>query len=934
MNDNRVLLIGWDGADWKVIHRLLDAGLMPNLSRLVNEGVIGDLATLYPPLSPMLWTSIATGKHAFKHGILGFTEPAPDGGARPVSSRSRQTKALWNIVSQEGACSVAIGWWPSQPVEPIRGAMVSNHFHSVPKVPPAAWKVPAGSVHPEAITSQLAELRWHPGSLTGEHILNFVPLAAEVDQKKDRRLATIAKLACECTTVYEVAHALLRDVPWRLAAVYFDAIDHFSHGFMTYRPPRLPQVSEADERLYGGVVDAAYCYHDLLLGRLLEQVGRDVHVMLISDHGFHSDHLRPVTIPVEPAGPAVQHRGHGIFVLRGPGVKQDERIHGASLLDICPTILAMLGLPVGRDMDGRPLAQAFVKPLVFEMIDSWDTRPGDARCLPAEAESDPAAEQEAMKQLVELGYIEPQPKNRALAGQRARREWSYNLAQSYMGAARSRDALPLLEVLAQENPAEFRFGTLLAEALLGEERIDEAQAVVERLEQSRAACVQKANTQLEALRVRREEALKGMDPDKPRRLRPQMQERLRRLHAAANPNSGGFLLLKARILMARGMDAEALAILGELRGLAPSHTGLMIHTGQLLLKLRRWREAEVAFTAILAKDPNVPAAFVGLGHALLAQRCNLRAAAAALSAIGLQYDHPHAHYLLGVALQRTRHIERAVEAFRVAVALHPAFPDAYERLEKIYTRRLKDPAAAASCKQLAAAARAQLAALRAGRLQPQPLPAVETVLSPAAQRPIPPAGPLTDRATRTIIVSGLPRSGTSLLMQMLAAGGLPIYSDGARRPDESNPRGYFETEKAKALVRDARWLGEARGKAVKIVSPLIRFLPADPQACAVILMERDLGEILASQKKMLQRLDKPGPVVPDARLQKAFEAQAHQALSFLAQHHIPCLVVRHEDCLQDAGAVAQAVSHFLGGGLDLAQMSTVVDPSLHRERRG
>src|SRR5512136_1952148 len=92
----RVLLIGWDAADWKVINPLLDAGKMPNLAKLVDGGVIGNLATLSPDLSPMLWTSIATGKRPFKHGVFGFTEPDPEtGGIRPITNLSRRTKAVW-----------------------------------------------------------------------------------------------------------------------------------------------------------------------------------------------------------------------------------------------------------------------------------------------------------------------------------------------------------------------------------------------------------------------------------------------------------------------------------------------------------------------------------------------------------------------------------------------------------------------------------------------------------------------------------------------------------------------------------------------------------------------------------------------------------------------------------------------------------------------
>ena len=97
----RVLLIGWDAADWSFIHPLIEAGKMPVMEKLIESGVSGKIATLQPILSPMLWTSIATGKRADKHDILGFVEPSPDGkGIRPVSSTSRKSKAIWNILSQ------------------------------------------------------------------------------------------------------------------------------------------------------------------------------------------------------------------------------------------------------------------------------------------------------------------------------------------------------------------------------------------------------------------------------------------------------------------------------------------------------------------------------------------------------------------------------------------------------------------------------------------------------------------------------------------------------------------------------------------------------------------------------------------------------------------------------------------------------------------
>jgi len=112
----KVLLIGWDAADWKVINPLLDQGLMPTLDQFINQGTMGNLATLRPILSPMLWNSIATGKRADKHGIHGFMEPDPqNGGVRPVTSTSRKVKAIWNILTQRGYKTHVLGWFAGHP---------------------------------------------------------------------------------------------------------------------------------------------------------------------------------------------------------------------------------------------------------------------------------------------------------------------------------------------------------------------------------------------------------------------------------------------------------------------------------------------------------------------------------------------------------------------------------------------------------------------------------------------------------------------------------------------------------------------------------------------------------------------------------------------------------------------------------------------------
>src|SRR5262249_46231514 len=158
---------GWDAADWKIANPLLDQGLMPTLDNFINRGVMGNLATLRPILSPMLWNSIATGKRAEKHGILGFMEPdRQTGNISPVTSTSRKVKAIWNILTQSGYKTHVLGWFAGHPAEPINGISVSDLYpYSVGSLD-APWPLPEGAVSPESMRDVFAKLRMHPGEVT------------------------------------------------------------------------------------------------------------------------------------------------------------------------------------------------------------------------------------------------------------------------------------------------------------------------------------------------------------------------------------------------------------------------------------------------------------------------------------------------------------------------------------------------------------------------------------------------------------------------------------------------------------------------------------------------------------------------------------------------------------------------------------------------
>lgn len=929
----KVLFIGWDAADWRVINPLMDAGKMPHLQRLVERGVMGNMATLHPVLSPMLWTSIATGKRPYKHGILGFAEPTPDGaGVRPISTLSRKTKAFWNILSQNGLRSNVVGWWPSAPVEPIHGVMVSNHYQHAAKPLEEPWPLRPGTVHPARLREQLTELRFHPSELIDEQVLPFVPKAAEIDQDKDRRLASVMKILAECVSIHSAATWVMENEPCDVMAVYYDAIDHFCHGFMRYHPPRQRFVDERDFDIYSGVIEAGYRFHDMMLGALLRLAGDDTHVILCSDHGFHPDHNRPAGVPEQPAGPAVEHRDFGILVMAGPGVRRDELVHGASLLDVTPTMLTLLGLPVGADMDGKPLVQAFETPPDVETIPSWDAVPGDAGLHDRGAQSDPLASQEALKQLVELGYIEPLDENREKAVAKITRELQYNLAQAYMDGDRHSEAAPILKELYDGAPDEHRFGLQLALCYRALGWIAPLRALVETLHERRVEQAQESREKLAELNREIEErkAKAEGEAELSDLLSEEELRKYRSLRGRARVRTYDVEYLRGYVAAAQGDHTAALEHLLKADKAEPRRPGLHIQIGESYLQLQRWDDAERAFLKGMEIDPENPHVHLGLARSYLRRRHAKRAAEAAVKSVSLQYHYPMAHFVLGRALAQMRRYAQAVEAFEVAVALNPNFAQAHQRLAQIYSRRLRQPDKAREHRALARAIR------QAGK----PAPPEEVEIADAVRSAAPVAephlralgaAPNGDGPTVTV-VTGLPRSGTSMMMQMLSAGGLPILTDGQREADDDNPRGYYELEAATRLRTDASWLDEAVGKGVKIVAQLLPRLPADHRY-RVVFMQRDLEEVLASQEVMLRRRSRETSSLSPERLREAFEQQIRRVKVWLARRSVPTLFVDYGAALEDPQGTAAALETFLGGDLDVSAMAGAVTRSLYRQRR-
>ena len=920
----KVLLVGWDAADWKVIQPLMEEGGMPNVRRIVENGCMARLATLHPPLSPMLWTSIATGKRPFKHGIHGFSEPTPDGrNVQPVSNLSRTCKAVWNIFNQNGMRSNVIGWWPSHPAEPLNGVTVSDHFHRATGpirgktgTMLERWPALPAAVHPRELLETLAELRFHPDELVQEMVTPFVPLVAQIDQDTDKRLAALMKTLCECVTIHSVATWLLDNRPWDFFGVYFDAIDHFCHGFMKYRPPHQAWIAPRDFELYSGVVTQAYLLHDQMLGTLLDKAGPDATVILMSDHGFHPDHLRPREIPDIPAGPAIEHSDLGIFAIMGPGIRKDELLYGASVLDIAPTLLTLFGLPVGEDMDGHVLTTVFEDPPEVRSIPSWEDVPGDDGRLPKDTLFDPIAAREALEQMVALGYIEkPDDTKKEESVAAAVRELRYNLGESYQNGDRHEDAAAIFRELFDAEPDEQRFGVRYFVSCQALGRTDEMRRVVEDMEGRRRIVSEEA--------ARRYHELRAADGEPPTPGEKAEFEKCRKL-MRYNPALVDYL--KSQVLTAEKRYGEALECLGRITGKDVVRPGLLLKTGDLYRKLHRFREARATYRRALEIDPDNAHAHLGMCRVSLVRRRYEAAAGHALDCLQRLYHYPVAHFLLGAALTGLGEYERAAACYRTALSQNPHFPEAHLRLAALLEEKLADPEGArehrAEVRRMRRGARAAAGGNKPGEA---PEPAVWTSHTHAA--------PVRDSL---IVVTGLPRAGTSMLMQMLAAGGMPVLTDELRGADEDNPRGYYEYEPVKKLMGDSRWLAEAKGRAVKIVAPLLASIPpAIP--LRVIVIERDLDEILTSQEKMIGRWGEKvsGTVERRDRLKAEYRRTLRRVAAWLKRRpDASVLALNRAAILQDAAGASRSMCEFLDGGLNAAAMAAAVDPSLHRNRRG
>jgi tetratricopeptide (TPR) repeat protein len=632
----RVLLVGWDAADWQMIHPLVERGLMPTTAALLQQGAWGNLATTRPILSPLLWNTIATGKRPAEHGVLGFTEPNSDGtGVRPTSSTSRKCKALWNILTQCGLWSNVVGWYASHPAEPITGIMVSNQFEQFTVAEGQAPPLPGGCVHPPELAAELADLRVLPEEIDASALIPFVPIAGRLVATGDtQRLGKLQHMLAQTSTVHAVATHLMAYGEWDFTAVYFEGIDRFGHEFMEFHPPKMAEVSDDDFATYQHCMSGIYRFHDMLLETLLSLAGEETAVILMSDHGYYNDHLRPD--PREgKSGPMDWHRPFGILAGRGPGFRPGARLYGASILDVAPTVLHLLGLPVAHDMPGRVLAEVLAETAATPRVESWEDIDGPCGMHPPELRIDPAESHAILMQLAALGYVDAPGEDAERTVRDTIAGNQFCLAQSLADARRFDEAIQAIDALDDRVRHGGSAQVLQASCLLALGRYEPAREILERL-------------------------------------------------AATNPADPRMEMLLGAIDLAQGRTAEALVHLEHVEAAEPRLPDLHNKLGEAYLATARHAAAITAFERALTIDPDSPVAYAGLARTKLEMGDAQGALDDALVAAELVHYFPRVHLTIGKALLALGDDAGAVEALELCLRQAPRLKAALESLATAY----------------------------------------------------------------------------------------------------------------------------------------------------------------------------------------------------------------------------------------------------------
>jgi arylsulfatase A-like enzyme len=419
----RVLVLGLDGLDPRAVDLLVSEGKLPNFAKLKREGASGTLRSRQPLLSPVVWTTIATGKLPEQHGIGHFVAIDPAGREIPVTRSMRRVKALWNIASEAGKTVGVVGWWATWPPEPVRGFVVSDHaaYHflfSQGATGATTGGGEAATTWPPGLEKEIAPHLRRPGDLRYEELRPFVDVSRErFDRPFDfaDELSHFKWALATAISYRDIGLDLWKQRAPRLEMIYIEGTDSTAHLFgHLFRAQGLAGELAAQQRQYGRAVEEMYRFADRAVGDCLAALDPESTLVVLSDHGFDLG-----VLPDDPSQTRdlrrVSERYHneqGVLYLYGREVRRGTALSGEGILDIAPTVLALLGIPPAVDMPGRVLRDALLPGAQPVRVATYEKPLGKGGAIPAAApgnSGDPAADPALLAHLRSLGYLGSRP---------------------------------------------------------------------------------------------------------------------------------------------------------------------------------------------------------------------------------------------------------------------------------------------------------------------------------------------------------------------------------------------------------------------------------------------------------------------------------------------------------------------------------------------
>ncbi len=395
----KVLFVGVDGASWKVIGPMLEAGELPTLAQLVREGAHArDFDTLDGGASPLIWTTMITGRKPEDHGITSFTTDLPKGVRVPVASTSRKARALWEVAGQRDLSVGVVGYWASWPAEEINGYVITDHanpaFSEFMFADRRMWAGPdperlsqlKRDFYPLEIAPILAKHWVSRDDFSYEDMQRRGGYSkAHMEQFRKAPWNVFADYYSLLKTMYRVDYPLflatkdlMKTRPTDMVILYMHGPDPVQHMAWDLVEPKAYAVPNPNFERDKGLVQGVYRATDTMLAELLAQVGKDTWVLVLSDHGIEPS---PAATGDPRTGRPGEHprSAKGVLFLRGPHVKSGYRIQGATPYDIMPTLTWLLGLPLSEEFEGEILTgafeESFVKSRPVRKVPTYGERP-------------------------------------------------------------------------------------------------------------------------------------------------------------------------------------------------------------------------------------------------------------------------------------------------------------------------------------------------------------------------------------------------------------------------------------------------------------------------------------------------------------------------------------------------------------------------------